>query len=39
MVADLLARGPHGALHALLANRAASDVPRAAWERYLRAQP
>jgi hypothetical protein len=39
MVADLLARDQHGALHALLADGAASDVPPAAWERYLRAQP
>jgi hypothetical protein len=39
MVANLLARGQLGALHALLADRAASDVPRAAWERYLRSQP
>ena len=39
MVADLLARGQDAALHALLAYGAASEVPREAWERFVRAQP
>ena len=39
MVADLLARGQDAALHALLADRASGDVPREAWERFVRAQP
>ncbi len=39
MVADLIARGQDAALHALLADGAAGDVPRDAWERFVRAQP
>jgi hypothetical protein len=38
MVADLLARGLDGAVHALLAYGRPSDVPRAAWDRFLGAQ-
>ncbi|HET9627080.1 MAG TPA: hypothetical protein VFP84_37230 [Kofleriaceae bacterium] len=37
MVADLIARGDHAALHALLVDRA-SNVPREAWERFVRSQ-
>jgi len=37
MVADLIARGQHAALHALLTDGAAGDVPRDAWERFVRA--
>jgi hypothetical protein len=37
MVADLIARGQDAALHALLAD-GARDVPREAWERYVRTQ-
>ncbi|HEX8111617.1 MAG TPA: hypothetical protein VF516_27995, partial [Kofleriaceae bacterium] len=37
MVADLIARGQDAALHALLAD-GARDVPREAWERFVRAQ-
>jgi len=36
MVADLLARGQDAALHALLVHGAASDLPREAWERFVR---
>ena len=39
MVADLLARGQEGALHALFEYGAAGPIPPSAWERYLRAQP
>jgi hypothetical protein len=39
MVADLIARGHHAALHALLTDGAAGEVPREAWERFVRAQP
>jgi hypothetical protein len=39
MVADLIARGQDAALHALLADRAAGDVPHEAWERFVYAQP
>lgn len=38
MVADLIARGQDAALYALLADRAARDVPREAWERFVQAQ-
>jgi hypothetical protein len=38
MVADLIARGQDAALHALLAD-GVRDVPRDAWERFVRAQP
>ena len=39
MVADLIARGEDAALYALLGGGIASDVPRAAWERFVQAQP
>jgi hypothetical protein len=39
MVADLIARGDNAALYAVLADQAAGDVPRAAWERFVQAQP
>ena len=39
MVADLLARPQAAALHALLDERAADDVPTEAWERFVAAQP
>jgi hypothetical protein len=38
MVADLIARGQHAALHALLVDRAAGKVPREAWERFVSSQ-
>ncbi|HWU89801.1 MAG TPA: hypothetical protein VN253_21215 [Kofleriaceae bacterium] len=39
IVADLVAHGQDAALHALISSHAAADIPRDAWERYLRAQP
>ena len=38
LVADLIARGQHAALHALLTDGAAGEVPREAWERFVRSR-